>query len=80
MNTMSESWLSSQQRAFMLNGLALELPSARLRNRYPEALARDQAQDVSDIALRTLKQGPRVPKTMVFKEAQDVATSEESER
>jgi len=30
--------LATQQRAFSLNGLALEPPSATLRLRYPQAL------------------------------------------
>ena len=34
----TSGWLASQQRAFSLNGLALEPPSATLRSRHPQAL------------------------------------------
>lgn len=51
--TSEESWLATQQRAFSLNGLALEPPSATLRLRYPQAL---QGKDKLEIPKR-LKQG-----------------------
>eukprot|EP00435_Cladocopium_sp_Y103_P027071 s1301_g6.t1 len=65
MKTTEESWLASQQRAFSLNGLALEPPSAVLRSRHPQALqgSKDKLLDLP----KRLKQGQKTMKTKATK-------------